>query len=377
MAGIYERDNLNLQAALADALNRRENYRARQNERTKNSIGEFGKIAETLGRTYEVGFTPEDDDNPEYRSARERYIMTGDRSGLYQYEAAKRAKAEAEANRAFQASEAEKNRQFQASEGAANRAIQREQNAANKVIEKARLIRNVSDSRALLQDIHDNPSKYGVLDFARAQHELDMHLGNAKSSGWFTDDEYNTLAGNPPKKSAPTAMVPFKPGYAPGQTEAPVAAAPKEESDIPKISPEQLNSLNARIKIAKSTGDMASIKEEIDGLGSDRYSDKDFNDLLTKWDEANEKLKKKEANEAFAAAQFKLASDYVKDPKNTRKIWMALKRNGMKETTVPIPGAHESTKVKVIPSVTDPNMMDVYTMGGKRMGTLPMVFIEP
>ena len=377
MAGIYERDQLNLQAALADALNRRENYRTRQNERLKNSIGEFGKIAETVGRTAEVGFTPEDEDNPEYRSARERYIMTGDRSGLYQYAASKRAAQEAAANRAFQASEAEKNRAFQAAEGAANRAIQREQNAANKVIEKARLIRNVSDSRALLQDIHDNPSKYGVLDFARAQHELDMHLGNAKSSGWFTDDEYDTLAGNPPKKSVPAATVPFKPGYAPEQTEAPAAAASNEGSDIPKISPEQLNSLNSRIKIAKSTGDMASIKEEIDGLGSDRYSDKEYQELLTKWDEANEKLKKKEANEAFAAAQFKLANDYVNDPKNTNKIWMALKKNGMKETTIPIPGAHENTKVKVKPSVTDPDMMDVYTMGGKYMNTLPMVFIKP
>lgn len=376
MAGIYERDQLNLQAALADALNRREKYRDRQNKRIMDSIGQFGKIAETAGRTYEVGFTPDDDDNPEYRAARERYIMTGDRSGLTAYEAAKRAKAEAETNRAFQASEAEKNRQFQAAEGAANRAIQREQNAANKVIERARLIRNVSDSRALLQDIHDNPSKYGVLDFARAQHELDMHLGNAKSSGWFTDDEYNTLAGNPPKTPAPTATVPFKPGYAPGQTEVPPVAASKGEADIQKISPEQMNSLNTRIKIAKSTGDMASIKEELDGLGSDRYSSKEYQELLAKWDDANEKLKKKEANEAFAAAQFKLASDYVNDSKNTKKIWMALKRNGMKETIVPIPGAHENTKVKVIPSVADPDMMDVYTLGGKHMATLPMVFIQ-
>ena len=376
MAGIYERDQLNLQAALADALNRREKYRDRQNKRIMDSIGQFGKIAETAGRTYEVGFTPDDDDNPEYRAARERYIMTGDRSGLTAYEAAKRAKAEAETNRAFQASEAEKNRQFQAAEGAANRAIQREQNAANKVIERARLIRNVSDSRALLQDIHDNPSKYGVLDFARAQHELDMHLGNAKSSGWFTDEEYNTLAGNPPKIPAPTATVPFKPGYAPGQTEVPPVAASKEEADIQKISPEQLDSLNTRIKIAKSTGDMASIKEELDGLGSDRYSSKEYQELLANWDKANENLKKKEANEAFAAAQFKLASDYVNNSENTKKIYMALKRNGMKETIVPIPGAHENTKVKVIPSVTDPDMMDVYTLGGKHMATLPMVFIE-
>lgn len=223
MAGIYERDQLNLQAALADALNRREKYRERQNERVKNSIGEFGKIAETLGRTAEVGFTPDDEDNPEYRSARERYIMTGDRSGLYQYEAAKRAKAEAEANRAFQASEAEKNRAFQASEGAANRAIQREQNAHSKIMDKAKLLRDYNNYNAIIDDIDANRGAYGAkwqIERAKAVNDRDMQKQLMKSSGLFTPEEL----GEAPK--APVA-VPFKPGYV---AEQPTTTAQAQET---------------------------------------------------------------------------------------------------------------------------------------------------
>lgn len=215
MAGIYERDQLNLQSALADALNRRERYRARQNERTKNSIGEFGKIAETLGRTYEVGFTPDDEDNPEYRSARERYIMTGDRSGLYQYEAAKRAKAEAEANRAFQASEAAKNRAFQASEGAANRALQREQHNLNKFIERAKLLRDYNTQEDIINDIDTNTANYGTragIERAKAVNTRDMLRTQMIDSGLFSERDFGNV------------RVPFKGGYVPGQ-EAQNAAA--------------------------------------------------------------------------------------------------------------------------------------------------------
>ena len=208
MAGIYQRDNLNLQAALADALNRRQNYRDRQNQRIMSSIDQFGKLAETAGRTYEVGFTPEDDDNPEYRAARERYITTGDRSGLYQYEAAKRAKAEAEAQRAFQASENEKNRAFQAAEGAANRAIQREQHGLNKVIERAKMLRDYNTQEDIINDIDTNTSNYGTragIERAKAVNTRNMLRAQMLNSGMFSEADFGPV------------QVPFKGGYVPGQ----------------------------------------------------------------------------------------------------------------------------------------------------------------
>lgn len=294
MAGIYERDQLNLQAALADALNRRENYRSRQNERIKNSIGEFGKIAETLGRTYEVGFTPDEDDNPEYRAARERYIMTGDRSGLYQYEAAKRAAKDAAAGRAFQASENEKNRAFQAAEGAANRALQDKQNADNRVIEKARYLRNVADSRALLQDIKDNPSKYSSLDIAKANNDVNMQVALAEKSGWFTPGEIRQMKGLPEK-----IQVPFKPDYVPpadgaaGTKGAPEQNTPAQTYKM--IAPE----LGTDIANIKTWDDYKAAKEKFDILNKDEYNADDYekkrNDLL----KAEDKLNKADA----AAAQ--------------------------------------------------------------------------
>ena len=323
MAGIYERDQLNLQAALADALNRRERYRARQNERTKNSIGEFGKIAETLGRTYEVGFTPEDDDNPEYRAARERYITTGDRSGLYQYEAAKRAKAEAEANRAFQASEAEKNRAFQASEGAANRALQERQMANNQVLEKARYIRNVADSRALVQDIKDNPSKYSPLDIARANNDVEMQISLAEKSGWFTPTEIRQMQGLPANITPP-----FRPDYVPPVDGAAASAQSAPEQTYKMVAPE----LATDIANIKTWDDYNAANEKFGGLNKDEYNSEDYEkkrgDLL----KAEAKLKQGDAARAFANARKEAAANVKFNVYDIRKALNMGKAGGGNDT---------------------------------------------
>lgn len=319
MAGIYERDQLNLQAALADALNRRENYRSRQNERVKNSIGEFGKIAETLGRTAEVGFTPDDEDNPEYRSARERYIMTGDRSGLYQYEAAKRAKAEAEANRVFQASEAEKNRAFQASEGAANRALQAKQNADNRVIEKARYLRNVADSRALLQDIKDNPSKYSSLDIAKANNDVNMQVALAEKSGWFTPGEIRQMKGLPEN-----IQVPFKPDYVPPAGGASASAQNTPDQTYKMIAPE----LGTDISNIKTWDDYKAAKGKFDSLNKDEYNADDYEkkrgDLL----KAEDKLKKADAAAAQKSAKIDAGKKFAFSKTDVRAALGAGKAGG-------------------------------------------------
>ena len=323
MAGIYERDQLNLQAALADALNRRENYRTRQNERLKNSIGEFGKIAETVGRTAEVGFTPEDEDNPEYRSARERYIMTGDRSGLYQYAASKRAAQEAAANRAFQASEAEKNRAFQAAEGAANRALQEKQNADNRVIEKARYIRNVADSRAILQDIKDNPSKYSSLDIAKANNDVNMQVALAEKSGWFTPGEIRQMKGLPEN-----VRVPFKPDYVPPPEGAPASAQNTPAQTYKMIAPE----LGTDIANIKTWDDYKAAKEKFDALNKDEYNATDYEkqrgDLL----KAEDKLNKADAARAFANARKEAAENVKFNVYDIRKALNMGKAGGGNDT---------------------------------------------
>ena len=58
---IYTRDNLaaSIAPGLASALDRAAAYRARQNERIRNSFDAAMKFAPVLGRTIEQGFTPD------------------------------------------------------------------------------------------------------------------------------------------------------------------------------------------------------------------------------------------------------------------------------------------------------------------------------
>lgn len=54
MNGIYTRDQLNLQSALADALNRRERQMQRQADRNTSNTQAVTGLLETLGRAYEM-----------------------------------------------------------------------------------------------------------------------------------------------------------------------------------------------------------------------------------------------------------------------------------------------------------------------------------
>lgn len=291
MAGIYERDQLNLQAALADALNRRQNYRDRQNQRIMDSIGQFGKLAETAGRTYEVGFTPDDDDNPEYRAARERYIMTGDRSGLTAYEAAKRAKAEAETNRAFQAAEAEKNRQFQAAEGEANRAIQREQHGLNKVIERAKMLRDYNTQEDIINDIDTNTANYGTragIERAKAVNTRNMLRAQMLNSGMFSEAD-------------------FGPVKVPGQEEQNVSNQDNADPVASSASELDWNADSAKIAGLIKENKFAEAKKYLD-----LYADSKDAGLQKAFNEYNAQINNGLKAQEQAAMELKNATDWAK-----------------------------------------------------------------
>lgn len=243
---IYNRDNLaaSIAPGLASALDRAAAYRARQNERIRNSFDAAMKFAPIVGRTIEQGFTPDKyrDDN-DYRAARYDYILNGDRSGLDAFRQREAQVAEAARQRDFQASEAALNRALQESEGNKNRELQRQQHALEKTTEKARLLRDYRDAVAVLQDMTgDNKSKYNDVDRAKAQNSLDLTQDLLKNSGQFTQAELEKLGI---MKAQPKTAIPFRPGYVP---EAQAAQAPAQESQAPAPAPvdDSWNKFNAR-----------------------------------------------------------------------------------------------------------------------------------
>lgn len=353
MAGIYERDQLNLQAALADALNRRENYRSRQNERVKNSIGEFGKIAETLGRTAEVGFTPDDEDNPEYRSARERYIMTGDRSGLYQYAASKRAAQEAAANRVFQASEAEKNRAFQASEGAANRAIQREQHNLNKSIERAKLLRDYNTQEDIINDIDTNTANYGTragIERAKAVNTRNMLRAQMIDSGLFSERDFGNV------------RVPFKGGYVPGQEEQNALNQDNADSVASSASKLDWNADSAKISGLIKENKFAEAKKYLD-----LYADSQDAGLQKAFNEYNAQINNGLKAQERAAIELKNATDWANSDNSLSQIRGAIGDKDQAEGEFPWGnGKVKATLIRRKPP--EDTIIDVYH-GKRRIAT--------
>lgn len=230
---IYTRDNLaaSIAPGLASALDRAAAYRARQNERIRNSFDAAMKFAPVLGRTIEQGFTPDKykDDN-DYRAARYDYILNGDRSGLDAFRQREAQAAETAKQRDFQASEAALNRALQESEGNKNRELQRQQSAHSKIMDKAKLLRDYNTYNDIIEDIDSNKSAYGAkwqIERAKAVNNREMQKELMKSSGLFTPEELG-------EKKAGAPQIPFRVGYVPETTPAAEQKATPAETPKPK-----------------------------------------------------------------------------------------------------------------------------------------------
>lgn len=352
---IYTRDNLaaSIAPGLASALDRAAAYRARQNERIRNSFDAAMKFAPVLGRTIEQGFTPDKykDDN-DYRAARYDYILNGDRSGLDAFRQREAQAAESEKQRAFQASEAALNRALQESEGNKNRELQRQQHTLEKTTEKARLLRDYRDAVAVLQDMTgDNKSKYNDVDRAKAQNSLDLTQDLLKNSGQFTQAELEKLGI---VKAQPKTAIPFRPGYVP---EAQNAPAPAQESQTPAPAPvdDSWNKFNARY------GEIAvANRKQLDALAAELAGytkDEGNSDEYEKWKQEIVKRDKQLKNEAEAKAkkQSKIseAKNHTFSKTDLRdKLQIGKEGGGLKEAEIEFSFTHNGTtfpaKAKVI-----------------------------
>lgn len=235
MAGIYQRDNLNLQAIIADALNRRERTQQQNAERVNSNVNAISNLVKAGGRWFE-SYDKDRLEDPSYRAARADYVVTGDRSGLDAYNAALRQAEESAKQRKFQSEESQKQREFQdemarynsaiqgreagrnrmfnLEQSAAQRAFQErqrqaaeefqsQQNDLNRAIQwaqlnhakstdKASMLKNYNDALALKRDIEQNTSKYSSpeLELARANNAISQYKQNMLDSGLFTASDF-------------------------------------------------------------------------------------------------------------------------------------------------------------------------------------------
>lgn len=103
MAGIYQRDNLNLTAAIDNAIRNRMEFEQREAQRRNEMVKAGSNAAMALGRTWET--SQQDDEgmpnrnSPEYRAARFDYIVNGDRSGIDAYSSAMQSAIQNKLNR--------------------------------------------------------------------------------------------------------------------------------------------------------------------------------------------------------------------------------------------------------------------------------------
>lgn len=321
---IYTRDNLaaSIAPGLASALDRAAAYRARQNERIRNSFDAAMKFAPIVGRTIEQGFTPDKykDDN-DYRAARYDYILNGDRSGLDAFRQREAQAAEAAKQRDFQASEAVLNRALQESEGNKNRALQQKQQLDNRTTEKARLLANIRTAQAIVQDAKDNEQKYTTLDKAKANSDLELNYDIAEKSGWFTDEEMRKIKGLPPEPPAPATVVPFKPGYtpeaAPAVTEVPAATGtPAGESGNAIID---WKNFKNDAKNAKTLDDIKSLRERAKGKQNEGNAE-EYNDIVNTIDAKEKEIKNKMAAAAKKKARIGAAKTHKFEKGAIREI---------------------------------------------------------
>lgn len=344
---IYTRDNLaaSIAPGLASALDRAAAYRARQNERIRNSFDAVTKFAPVLGRTIEQGFTPDKykDDN-DYRAARYDYILNGDRSGLDAFRQREAQAAEAAKQRDFQASEAALNRALQESEGNKNRELQRQQHALERTTEKAKMLRDINDADALVSDIENHPEKYGgvaaaALDLAKAKHGRDLALAMAAESGLFTGTElkpFQSVNSSSNENTPPAANTP---------AEAPAGVA----VDWTEGSPEVSRLYNE----AKTLKDIAAADEKFKALGVPKTKTDAYQALVAKKNEATKRV-----NDAVAAeAKKKSMMDQAKTHKFNKTdlrdaLQIGKEGGGLKEAEIDWSFTHNGktfpTKAKAI-----------------------------
>ena len=297
---IYNRDNfaaLN-DAALANALARRQAAVDRAAQRRTGSFEAIGRALPVFGRTAEEGMVPDQyRDDPEYRAARFDYIYGGDRSGLDSYRQARAAHDEAELARKFQAAEAEKNRQFQMAESALNRKLQGRMQGDERVKDKARMLADIRDAQAVVKDSEDNPSKYTTLQKAQALSALRLQLDLAEKSGWFSKDELDMMKGV------------RKPGAAKNMALAESAGTNKV---VPEEVPEQADELQPWVKaqpelarIVAEAKDLDAIKTGREGLAKykkDESNASDYEKLEADLNRKEGEIRKRMEAEAYARA---------------------------------------------------------------------------
>ena len=304
MAGIYNRDGLSFSQALEAALARRQAYEDREAARRNSNVSAAQDFIKTLGRGVEQNMAESEAEDksiyesPEYKAARNTYILTGDRSGLDAFASRVNAAKEAERQRAyaseqarlgrefsadqarigrdFSAAEAEKGREFtrnqnrvqrdfQAAENALNRRAQERNQAFENVGEKAKLLRDVRDANDIVLDAENNPSKYSTLEKAKARNMLALQLDNARNSGLFTQEELDSLSGKKKPEDPPS------------------------DGDGLQVWAKAAPEFSRRIKEAKNVDEVNAVLKDIDMYPKDENNAKEYETLLG---DANARIRK-------------------------------------------------------------------------------------
>lgn len=329
---IYNRDNfaaLN-DAALANALARRQAAVDRAAQRRTGNFEAIGRALPVFGRTAEEGMVPDQyRDDPEYRAARFDYIYGGDRSGLDSYRQARAAHDEAELARKFQAAEAEKNRQFQMAENALNRKLQGKIQGDERVKDKARMLAGIRDAQAVVKDAEDNPTKYTELQKAQARSALRLQLDLAEKSGWFDKDELNMMKGI--RKPGAENNMALAEAAGAGKVVPPeeVPAGQPEETGNPIIDWENFKN---DAKNAKTLEDIEVSRKRLAGIKPTEANVKERNETSNVIDAKEKEIK----NRMAAAAKTKSMMDQAKTHKFSKtdlreKLQMGKEGGGLKE----------------------------------------------
>ena len=318
MPGIYERMNPQLQGALDAALRNRQAYRDRQDARLRDSVGAFNKALPIFGRSLEQALEDTDPrvaSDPAYRAARFDYEFSGDRSGL---DAIRNRIAQEDAvkeQQAFTDQQRRASELFQAAENDKNRALQQKQQNDNRTTEKARLLANIREAQAIVQDSVVNEQKYTSLDKAKANNDLALQYDLAEKSGWFTDKEMRKIKGLPeePKEpKTPVTVVPFKPGYTPEATPE-VSVATETPAGEPSTTPIQdWENFKNDAKNAKTLDDIKALRKRAEGKQNE-YNAKEYNDVVNTIDAKEKEIKNKIDAEAKKTARIGTAKTYKFD----------------------------------------------------------------
>lgn len=327
---IYNRDNfaaLN-DAALANALARRQAAVDRAAQRRTGSFEAIGRALPVFGRTAEEGMVPDQyRDDPEYRAARFDYIYGGDRSGLDSYRQARAAREEAELARKFQAEEAEKNRQFQMAENALNRKLQGKMQGDERVKDKARMLAGIRDAQAIVDDSEKYDTKYTDLQKAQARSALRLQLDLAEKSGWFSKDELDMMKGVVKPGKAKNMALAEAAGTGKVVPEE-VPAGQSGETGNPIINWENFKN---DAKNAKTLEDIESLRERAKGQQNE-YNAKEYNETINVIDAKEKEIK----NRMAAAAKKQSMMDQAKAHKFSKtdlreKLQMGKEGGGLKE----------------------------------------------